>query len=245
MKTLLLMRHAKSSWKNEALPDHERPLAKRGLRDAHRMGELIERQELFPELVLASSALRAAETARIFCSICGCENNMQIVDALYLAEAETYIEVLKAVPDSVERVLVIGHNPGLEMLLQMLSGQIEALPTAMVAYLTLPIINWSEISTKTEGELVELWRPKDLPAEKKDKQESAKAAKTAKSAKTKSAAVPEDKKKKTVRPKAEKKKTGKPEAEKKKASPAEIAKKKSAPPEGEKKKTVKKDKKSN
>ena len=72
MKTLLLMRHGKSSWKNPELPDHDRPLAKTGLRDAHRMGELIERRELIPQQILASSAVRAAETARIFCKICGC-----------------------------------------------------------------------------------------------------------------------------------------------------------------------------
>jgi phosphohistidine phosphatase len=210
MKTLLLMRHAKSSWKNAALPDHDRPLAKRGLHDAQRMGELIERKELFPQQVLTSSAVRAAETARIFCEICGCTGSLQTIDALYLAEADTYLEVLKTLPDDLERVLLIGHNPGLESLLQMLCGRVEALTTAVVAFLSLPIARWSELTSSTEGELIEIWRPKDLPEEKKDKKEK----KPVKAEKKAEKIEPPKAKEKT--PRKTKVKPAKPAAEEKK-----------------------------
>ena len=226
MKTLLLMRHAKSSWKNASLPDHDRPLAKRGLRDAHRMGELIGRQELFPQLVLVSSAVRAAETARIFCEICGCQSNLRQVDELYMAEAETYLAQLKALPDTVERVLLIGHNPGLESLLQMLSGRVESLPTAVIAYISLPIASWCDISATTEGELIELWRPKDLPDEKKVIKAEIKPVKAEKKAP------------KPAKPKAKPK-----EKPAEKAKTPRATKKKEVKPVEEKKKPVKKDKK--
>jgi phosphohistidine phosphatase len=221
MKTLLLMRHGKSSWKHPELPDHERPLAKNGLRDAHRMGELIERRELIPQRILSSSAVRAAETARIFCEMCGCGENVIFDDTLYLAEAETYIAQLKTLPDQIERVMLVGHNPGLEALLQILCARVESLPTAVIAYINLPIKQWSEITNSTEGELIEIWRPKELPEEKED---SKKKKKGVKSPKAKPEADLEKKKddkkkkdeKKKEKPKAKKKE---PEAEEKKVKP--------------------------
>jgi phosphohistidine phosphatase len=175
MKTLLLMRHAKSSWKHPELEDQARPLAKRGERDAHRMSELIERRELIPQRILSSSAVRAAETGRIFCQHSGSQIPLNLLDELYLAEAEVYLAQLKNLPDEIERVMVIGHNPGLESLLQILSGQLETLPTAVVAYISLPINHWKELSPSTEGELIELWRPKELPVEEEKKKDKKKA----------------------------------------------------------------------
>jgi phosphohistidine phosphatase len=232
MKTLLLMRHGKSSWKHPELPDHDRPLAKNGLRDARRMGELIERRELLPQLVLSSSAVRAADTARIFCEICACTDNIIYEDSLYLAEADTYISQLKALPDSIERVMLVGHNPGLESLLQMLSTRVESLPTAVIAYITLPVKQWSEITNATEGELIEIWRPKEFPEEKP---ESKKKTKVEKPPKTQPAAGEEKNKS------AEKKDKQKTE-EKPGVKPKEKAKKKPAVVE-EKKSKPKKDKK--
>lgn len=236
MKTLLLMRHGKSSWKHPELPDHDRPLAKNGLRDAHRMGELIGRRELIPQLILSSSAVRAADTARIFCEICACTDNVIFVDNLYLAEAETFITHLKALPDSLERVMLVGHNPGLESLLQMLCARVESLPTAVIAYINLPVKQWSEITNTTEGELIEIWRPKELPEEKP---ESKKKKKVEKPPKAKQAAGEE--KKKSEEKKAKQKPKQKPE-EKPAVKPKEKAKKKPVAAE-EKKSKPKKDKK--
>jgi len=162
MKTLLLMRHGKSSWKNTELDDHDRPLAKRGLRDSRRMGELIRDKELVPQVILSSSSTRTLETARILCDVCGSNDRIVTLDSLYLAEADVYIKELQTLSDDIERVMVIGHNPGLESLLQQLSGQILPLTTAVIAYMSLPIKSWSELSDQIKGELIELWRPKEL-----------------------------------------------------------------------------------
>jgi phosphohistidine phosphatase len=120
-----------------------------------------------------------------------------------MAEAETYRAHLKALPDTLERVLLIGHNPGLESLLQMLSGRVESLPTAVIAYISLPITSWSEITDSTEGELIEIWRPKDLPGEKKEPktEKTKKAVKTAKPEKAvkKPAKKPAEEKKKPLK----------------------------------------------
>lgn len=165
MKTLLLMRHAKSSWKHPELADHDRPLSKRGTRDAGLMGQLIAERELTPQIILSSSAVRTLETAAILAEQCKCTSEIKSLDGLYLAEADAYLIELRLLPDDTERAMVIGHNPGLESLLQILTHRVESLPTAVVAYLSLPISQWSELSSDTEGELIELWIPKELREE--------------------------------------------------------------------------------
>jgi phosphohistidine phosphatase len=163
MKTLLLMRHGKSSWKNTELSDRDRPLSKRGIKASQHMGELLALRELVPQRIFASQAVRALETARILGEECNCSENIVSVDEFYLAEPDKYINFLKTLPDDLERVLVVGHNPGMESLLQILSGQVLSLPTAVIAYLSLPLKKWENLSAETEGELIELWRPKELP----------------------------------------------------------------------------------
>jgi len=162
MKTLLLMRHAKSSWKDQDLKDRKRPLSKRGKRNAPQMGELLQEKELLPQLILASSALRARQTAELFAEASKYQGDIRYLDDLYMAEADEYLDELKKLPDDLERVMIIGHNPGLESLLPMLTGRVESLPTAAIAHMTLPISNWKELNKKTKAELIELWRPKEL-----------------------------------------------------------------------------------
>lgn len=183
MKTLLLMRHAKSSWKETDLADHERPLNKRGRGDAPRMGQLLADHELVPQQILSSSALRARQTAEAVMEISGFHNEVNYLDRLYMAEADEYIAALRELPDSIERVMIIGHNPGLETLLQVLSGQIESLPTAVIAHLVLPIKHWSELNSETNGELVEIWRPKELQEDIEQDKENHKKEKSKKKAK--------------------------------------------------------------
>ena len=162
MKTLLIMRHGKSSWKNKDLEDHERPLAKRGLRDSRLIGEIIQEKELIPQKILVSSAVRTTQTAQIFCETIGYQGEISALDSLYLAESDAYIAELKKLPDSIERVMVVGHNPGLEYLLQELSGRIEALTTGVLAFVSLTIDHWADLDGQVSGELIELWRPKEL-----------------------------------------------------------------------------------
>ena len=170
MKTLLLMRHAKSSWKDTELSDIERPLNKRGRKDAPFMGQMLEDEELVPQLILSSPAVRARQTAELVAEGSGFKGDILYLDPFYLGEPPAYIDGLAALSNDLERVMVIGHNPGLEGLLQILSGRIEALPTSTVAYLSLPINSWLELHDDTEGELVELLLPRGLEEEeKKDK----------------------------------------------------------------------------
>lgn len=162
MKTLLLMRHAKSSWKEVDLPDIERKLNKRGKKDAPEMGALIREKELIPQRILSSTAARCRLTVEAMGETSGFSGPVDYHDSLYLAEPQAYIDAVKAVPDGEERILVMGHNPGLEGLLQMLTDQVESLPTGALAYLSLPLMHWSELSLTTKAELIEVYRPHDM-----------------------------------------------------------------------------------
>ena len=167
MKTLLLMRHAKSSWKHHNIEDHERPLNKRGKKDAPLMGKLIRDKELLPQDILSSSALRAKSTAEALTDSSDYKGKIIFLDSLYLAEPHAYFEELTKLPDDIERVMLIGHNPGIEGVAQMLSGQVVSMPTASIVYLVLPIDHWSDLNSDTQGELVEIWRPRDLKEKSK------------------------------------------------------------------------------
>jgi phosphohistidine phosphatase len=174
MKTLLLMRHAKSSWKHAEMPDHERPLNKRGKKDAPMMGSLIKDKELIPQKILCSTALRATETARLVQDKNDFNSDTVFLDSYYMAEPNAYLEALQTLPDDIERVMVIGHNPGLEGLLQILSGQIVSLSTASVAHLVLPIAHWNELNLDSEAELVETFSANDLKEKEKKGKEKEK-----------------------------------------------------------------------
>jgi phosphohistidine phosphatase len=163
MKTLLVMRHAKSSWEESALHDHDRPLNKRGKLNAPRMGRLLRELDVVPELIMTSSARRARDTAEAVADQSGYEGDIQVVEELYAAPPEAYLEALAAAEDRYERILIIGHNPGLEELLELLTGEREALPTAAIARVDMTIQSWQALTDEIPGKLVNVWRPKDLP----------------------------------------------------------------------------------
>lgn len=182
MKTILLMRHGKSSWKESDLADHERPLNKRGLRDAPRMGMILCERELIPQQILSSTAVRARQTAEAVAQASEYTGEVTYLDRLYMAEVEEYIETLRELPDTIERAMIIGHNPGIETLLQVLSGRIESLPTAVIAHIVVPIKHWSELNADINGELVDIWRPKEILAlaEEEEQEEEQKKEKSKK-----------------------------------------------------------------
>ena len=162
MKTLLILRHAKSSWKQPGLADHERPLNRRGNRDAPRVGLLLRRQALTPGLIVSSTAERARATAVQVAEGAGYGSPVELDRQLYLAEPEAIVDVVRSLGGAASRVLVVGHNPGLQELVARLSGRDELLPTASLAQIELPIADWAELRTFTAGRLVGLWRPKEL-----------------------------------------------------------------------------------
>jgi phosphohistidine phosphatase len=161
MKTLLLMRHAKSSWKKKSLLDIERPLSPRGEKDAPAMGRLLRKKELVPDLIIASPAVRARLTAEAVAEKSHYEKDVLFIDKLYMAEAPEILAALASLPEEVNSVLLIGHNPGLEYTLQLLTGKIVSLPTATIAYIKLPLEHWSELNGDCKGEFEKVWRPKD------------------------------------------------------------------------------------
>ena len=155
------MRHAKSSWNEESLPDHDRPLNKRGKRDAPRMARLLEEQGLVPDRILSSTALRAQSTAKLVAEHAGRSEAMELRPELYHADPAAIIAVLQELEDADALVLVVGHNPGLEKLLEVLTGEAEHLPTAAIAWIEAPIAHWRDLGN-TPARLIELWRPKEL-----------------------------------------------------------------------------------
>jgi phosphohistidine phosphatase len=162
MKTLLLLRHAKSDWRNPELADHDRPLNKRGKRDAPRMGRLLLDENLLPDLIITSTAQRARDTAAAVVAVSKYAGKIKASRGFYLAGPEAYIKVLRVVPDTCRRVMIVGHNPGLEALLELLAGTPTILPTAALAQIELPIAQWRELGEETKGELRGVWRPREL-----------------------------------------------------------------------------------
>ena len=162
MKTLLLMRHAKSSWKDASLPDHQRPLNKRGVRDAPRMGKFLQEQGIALDAILCSTAVRARQTAQGFLQEYTFEGEVQYFDDLYGADPETIIEVLEHLPEAVEAVMVIGHNPGLDDFLEIVCDECGHMPTACIAHIEYRIERWSDLHVATRGDVVHFWTPREV-----------------------------------------------------------------------------------
>ena len=162
MKTLLILRHAKSSWRDESLTDHDRPLNERGKRDAPLMGRLLRAQGLEPDAVVCSTAKRARKTASKVIAAGDYGVTVELRKELYHASPDVYIEVLQEQADPCSCVMVVGHNPGMEGLLAILTRRDEMFPTAALAQVELPIDRWRDLAMNTHGTLVQLWRPKEL-----------------------------------------------------------------------------------
>jgi phosphohistidine phosphatase len=164
MKTLLVLRHAKSSWKDTSLEDHDRPLNKRGKKTAPRMGKLLKDKKIVPDLIISSTAVRAKKTAEAVAETAKYKSDIRLEPRLYLAGTQTMIQVLQETSDPIKRVMIVGHNPGQENLVQELTGRAEPFPTAALAQIELPIKKWSDMEAGVKGELVNLWRPKEIEA---------------------------------------------------------------------------------
>jgi phosphohistidine phosphatase len=172
MKKLTLLRHAKSGWDDPASRDFDRPLNPRGRRAAGTVAREMKAQALAFDLVLASPARRVVETIGEVESRFG-PLHAKYDQRLYLASTATLIDIVRAAPDEVERLLLVGHNPGLEELALCLSGEDPAdlrgevevkYPTGTVAEIDLPVERWAEVKEGT-GSLVRFIRPRDLDPE--------------------------------------------------------------------------------
>lgn len=167
MPELLLLRHAKSDWKDASLDDFDRPLAPRGRRAAPVMGEYLRDHGLEPDLVLCSTARRAVETLKLLLTALASAPQISYLKSLYLAPPSRILAALRRQEPHFQRVLLIGHNPGLERLALDLAGQegaaarrmAEKFPTAALARFRVPA--WDNLG-REPAVLVEFVRPRDL-----------------------------------------------------------------------------------
>lgn len=161
MKSLLVMRHAKSSWESSRLSDFDRPLAGRGERDAPLMGEFIAARDLVPALIVSSPALRARMTAELAAKAMGYDDKIVYDERIYDAGMDDLIEVVAQLPADAELVMLVGHNPGFEELVEWLCGALARLSTAALAYIAIDGDSWAEAG-ENSGVLQWLVTPKLL-----------------------------------------------------------------------------------
>lgn len=160
MRTLLLLRHAKSSWDDHSLADRERPLNARGLAAAPFIGERLSSLKPRPDVIVSSPAVRARETASLIRAAGLREVPLVLNEKIYEASPNTLREVALSFPEDASCVLVVGHNPGLEGFIHYLTGVLEPMPTAALASMQLNIENWSDIDHLC-GKILFVLRPRD------------------------------------------------------------------------------------
>jgi phosphohistidine phosphatase len=173
MKTVYLLRHAKSDWGDPEVKDHDRPLNERGREAAPRIGAYIKSKRYKPEAILCSTARRTVETCDLIKEALG-DATVRYEETLYLAEQRHLIERLKWLDDGLKSAMLIGHNPGMEQLANMLPRgpetaaeeklhrrMREKFSTCALAVIKLPIKAWREVKPGI-GTLADFVRPRDL-----------------------------------------------------------------------------------
>jgi len=166
-RQLLIFRHAKSAWDMEAGTDFERPLSQRGDKDAVKMGQWLRSQDLIPDLIVSSPALRAYQTAVWLAETLDiAEKDISFSDRIYEADLTALNKILAVCPPEAQRVLLVGHNPGLEELLEYLCTTAKhgddgkLLMPATVAVINLPQ-DWEQLEPGS-GEFVSITRPRQV-----------------------------------------------------------------------------------
>jgi len=167
-RELLVLRHAKSAWDTDAPSDFERPLAKRGRKACPRVAAWLDENDLLPDLVISSPAERAMQTARRVFSAAGGDPETIVCDeTLYGGGIADILAALEEAHPAFRRVMVVGHNPGTEMFVEWLAAdpidvpeETKVFPTAALAWFRMPD-DWHGLGS-SDGELVELVRPRDL-----------------------------------------------------------------------------------
>lgn len=174
MKTVYLLRHAKSDWSDGALSDHARPLNARGKTAAPLVAAYLKRKGYQPALILCSTARRTVETLDLLKPVLSKTVQIRYEDPLYLAEPDKLLQRIQWVEEPFDSLMLIGHNPGMELLAAALAGQgktaaekarkatlKEKYPTAALAVLKFAATSWRGV-TPGSGQLADFVRPKDL-----------------------------------------------------------------------------------
>lgn len=148
MKNLILIRHAKSSWKNTSLDDFDRPLNKRGKQDAPIMADRLLKRGINMDYIISSPAKRAADTAKIFAGVLSYNSEITLTDDLYEASQNQILEVIKRIDYKYQNILIVCHNPGLTNLVNYLSDDfIDNVPTTGMFGVSIDC-DWKDISKK-------------------------------------------------------------------------------------------------
>ena len=161
MKTLYLARHAKSSWTYPELEDFERPLNKRGKKDAPLMGNILKEKNENPDLIISSPALRAIYTARIIAEKLDYPvEKISADESIYESSINNLFRVIKSLPDEYERIMIFGHNPAFTNLCNYISDKyFENIPTCGVVKIEFDISSWQEVDEQT-GKVADFEYPK-------------------------------------------------------------------------------------
>jgi len=159
-KTLLVLRHGKSRW-DQPVDDHDRGLKKRGKRDTLRMGREIRERNLLPDAIFSSTAKRARSTAQRVAESASFSEEIVMTRDLYFKGVEPHLVVISEASDSCQRVMVVGHNPDMEDLIEELTGEFVTMPTCALACIQIEIESWNEV-TDAQGKVQLVLRPRDL-----------------------------------------------------------------------------------
>jgi phosphohistidine phosphatase len=150
VKTLVLMRHAESSWGSPGLVDHDRPLNDRGRQDVPRMARRLVDRGIEPEVIITSTAERARATAGLVAGELGMPARRMIVDErLYSASVDTVLRVIRSLDNRISSAMLVGHNPEMTELATRFSKSAESMPTAAIAVFTFDAASWAEVRTAT------------------------------------------------------------------------------------------------
>lgn len=161
MKTLYLLRHAKSSWDDPSQTDFERPLNQRGLKAAPLMGEFMAKNGFEPSVIVSSPAMRAKTTAQLVKDAGSFSADIIFKKSIYEASPNALRQIVAEISNEHSSAMLVGHNPGIEGFIHYLTGQLEPMPTAALAVIELEIENWAEINDGC-GNLLSVYRPKEL-----------------------------------------------------------------------------------
>ncbi len=161
MKQLYLIRHAKSSWDNPELKDHDRPLNKRGKRDAPLMAKVLRKKGVKPDLILSSSAIRALDFAKVIAGETGYKKtNIEVMKKLYMADENEMLILLRSVEDNNNSVFMVGHNPDLTAFANSLCNyDLDNIPTSGIFQIEFDKSSWKDIDFG-KGKLVSFDYPK-------------------------------------------------------------------------------------
>ena len=160
MKRLYVLRHAKSSWDEAGLSDFERPLNDRGMRTAPAMGQYMTQNNFIPDVIISSPAVRARSTAELVKKGGGLKADINLDDRIYEASPQTLLYAVWELDDKFDSAMIVGHNPGMEGFIRLLTGKEEKMPTAALAEIYLRVDSWSSIEPG-RGKLKTVIRPKD------------------------------------------------------------------------------------